>query len=511
MVGLILMLLTDCLFGQIPWRYKITGTNHTIFLPDESGIDVSGFSGTGILGVFYDSLGVEVCAGYVDLNGVQEYLVAYGESNTNDGVSSGEQFKFKLWDKERNCTFENVNVTYSTTTDMPNQGTFVADGMSKIQTLEARAYNITYPTELICPGDSAVIPMSMNNTEINRLNFSADEGLDINAQTGIINGSRSLPGTYTVTIKSDVCIAQPQQSIRVSPYRDVTISEKQLKCPEQQLDLNNLAREAVDSWRLLDSSPQVALLDTGSHYISFISQDGCVVSKKMYIMNYPKPVLEFEQQYQCKSTTIRLLNDDQVSMSLWPDNELEIYENMHVQFSYTDTNNCPREETIEVEVKKLKADVLDYIVQQADCYNRGRIEITNATVENAIGNVEYFFVNQLTNDTVRNPDEVSEGRYQIQVADERNCRDAFPQEIMVMKDCLSDRPVFSPNNDYVDDKYFISETGTAEVYNRNGTKVSKFQTPVYWDGTNQQGQKLPMGTYLIVINGKKTINITILR
>lgn len=199
----------------------------------------------------------------------------------------------------------------------------------------------------------------------------------------------------------------------------------------------------------------------------------------------------------------------------WPNdvagNSIEIYENSTIEVRYADSNHCNRTKTLDVEVKKLQIQNLETKILPADCYLRGSIEIKGVNVENSIGDLDFEFVNQLTNETYQSSDQLAEGKYQIVVYDDRNCTDTWSQELVVLKDCLKNRPVFSPNNDLVDDKYYISDAGTAEVYNRNGTKVSEFETPIYWDGTDRQGQELPMGTYLIVINNSKVINITILR
>lgn len=497
--------------GQVPWNYKVTGTNHTILLDENLVIEAPGYSGSGVLGVFYDSIGVDVCAGYVELNRATDYLIAYGESGSNDGLASGDTFKFKLWDSKRKCVYEDVSVEYELSNDTPHSGTFVSDGISNVAMVEARALPVEYPVALICPGDSLISPVSLNNNALQDITFSAEDGLEINSRTGRIDGQASLPGSYTVMIKSQFCISSPTQTIRVSPYRDVTIPDQQLKCPNERINIRSLPGEAADVWSASASVDGDSSLGTGKHNIIFESPDGCTIEKAIQILDYPEPELQFEKEYGCESTTVRLENQDQVSALEWQDYSLEVFRDSTVKLVYTDLNQCKRVTSVNVTVKNLEALSVNTRIEPADCYEKGQIEILSADISNAVGSVRYEIVNVLTGEPLEENMPVPEGKYRIHVFDSRNCSDTWEQGIIVMKDCLNDRPVFSPNNDYVDDDYFISDIGEAEVYDRHGIKVSEFQTPIYWDGTDQQGQRLPMGTYLIVINGEKVIIITILR
>lgn len=500
-------------FGQeVPWRYQITGIDHTIIIGEKTTIEIPDYSGAGVLGVFYDSLGLDVCAGYVDLNQDTDYLIVYGETENKNGITSGERFHFKLWDREKDCIYDNVNVAYITTDQAPNTGVFVSDGVSNITSIKASPIVVEYPTSLICPNEN-VMPSVIDSGRY-RFVFSAEEGLSIDENTGAIDASNSVPGEYIVKVSSDYCILNPSNTFRVS-YSDIRVAEQQFKCPDELLDVTEIEIESVDSWEVIDSLSNTGSLSAGQHTIQFVNSDGCVVERQIEVVNYPEQDIQLQADYNCESTTIRLAEDQDIATVEWPNDatgsSMEVYESSAIEVRYTDSNQCSRMKSVDVEVKKLQIQTLETNILPADCYLNGSIEIRSVNVENSTGDLDFEFINQLTNETYQSSERLAEGKYQIVVYDDRNCADTWPQDLVVLKDCLKDRPVFSPNNDFVDDRYYISDSGTAEVYNRNGTKVSEFETPIYWDGTDRQGRDLPMGTYLIVINNEKVINITILK
>ena len=73
-----------------------------------------------------------------------------------------------------------------------------------------------------------------------------------------------------------------------------------------------------------------------------------------------------------------------------------------------------------------------------------------------MGGYQLTLKNLLTNDEYSADSRLKEGRYKLNVTDERGCSAQWETELFVLKDCLNDNPVFSPNNDGTDDDYFIS-------------------------------------------------------
>lgn len=57
--------------------------------------------------------------------------------------------------------------------------------------------------------------------------------------------------------------------------------------------------------------------------------------------------------------------------------------------------------------------------------------------------------------------------------------------------------VFTPDGDGLNDSYYIHFDGTTRIYNKSGELVKTIPAPGYWDGTDLQGRRLPVGAYIL--------------
>ena len=86
--------------AQPSWYFTNTGSNHTILVQDTINISIEGIqiSIGDYIGVFYDSLGNEACAGYLNWQGISTTIAVWGsQSGLHDGFASGEQINWKVW------------------------------------------------------------------------------------------------------------------------------------------------------------------------------------------------------------------------------------------------------------------------------------------------------------------------------------------------------------------------------------------------------------------------------
>ena len=99
----------SCEYPQEPnWDFAITGNNHTLILPE--GLTSELLSGNPLedgdkVGVFFDNNGELVCAGFTTWEGATTIIPAQGDDLTTDnkdGFSSGEIFKWMIWDVSEN-------------------------------------------------------------------------------------------------------------------------------------------------------------------------------------------------------------------------------------------------------------------------------------------------------------------------------------------------------------------------------------------------------------------------
>jgi len=70
---------------------------------------------------------------------------------------------------------------------------------------------------------------------------------------------------------------------------------------------------------------------------------------------------------------------------------------------------------------------------------------------------------------------------------------------------------FSPNGDGEYDTFYIDEEGTIQLVDERGRFVKELQGPAHWDGTDNDGNPLPFGYYILVVNGKPQSGITIVK
>lgn len=189
--------------------------------------------------------------------------------------------------------------------------------------------------------------------------------------------------------------------------------------------------------------------------------------------------------------------------------EVELTRSDNVWYRITDDKGCSNADTFKVD--KIDIERIDYRIVDADCYQKGRLEILDQVISNGRPPYAYKVTNRVDNTVVNNLNELPEGVYMLEIINDNGCVLRYRQTLVVEKDCLTDRPVFSPNEDGLDDRYFISFEGLIRIYDRNGSLKRRLTGPVYFDGKDSNGNPLPMGTYLVVSEKGENITLTIIR
>jgi hypothetical protein len=134
-------------FTNCTWVYAATDLNHLIVIP----ANCATIGGTSIaegdfIGVFYNDGGIYKCGGYVQYygsGGNNTILFAYGDDETTeikDGFESLESFTWRMWKNAEEEEYDAVPIYLNS---FPNQGQFVENGLSGIDSL------YTYETQII--------------------------------------------------------------------------------------------------------------------------------------------------------------------------------------------------------------------------------------------------------------------------------------------------------------------------------------------------------------------------
>ncbi|MEA3444838.1 MAG: SprB repeat-containing protein, partial [Bacteroidota bacterium] len=143
--------------GNVAWDFTISGTNHTILVQSSAVLAIDGnpISNGDYIGVFYDSLGTDVCAGFIEWQGITTTVVAYGsDAGQNNGFASGEAFNWKIFRSSDSTTVDAV-ASYSNIV-APDGGQFVIDGISEVTVIEGTEVipaNTDIFVELIQPSE----------------------------------------------------------------------------------------------------------------------------------------------------------------------------------------------------------------------------------------------------------------------------------------------------------------------------------------------------------------------
>ncbi len=122
--------------SKVVWTYTNTGSNHIVSIPVSISPTVYGdpLLPGDMIGVFYDSLGTDACAGYAVWDGSSNLpLAVWGDDNTTnekDGLTSGETFKWKIRRISNLKTYD-ATATFSSGNDF-----FVSNGLSILSSLK---------------------------------------------------------------------------------------------------------------------------------------------------------------------------------------------------------------------------------------------------------------------------------------------------------------------------------------------------------------------------------------
>jgi gliding motility-associated-like protein len=163
----------------------------------------------------------------------------------------------------------------------------------------------------------------------------------------------------------------------------------------------------------------------------------------------------------------------------------------------------------------------NYNVINKNCKTGTDIEIEETFNLGAYGPYNYTLVHDSLNQTLNfsNPKflNLSSGVYSITIEDiNKNCKVNIPSFIKIdtIANCITKRnnnnEYFTPDGDGINDDFYIDVEGVAHVYNRNGMLIKTIKTPATWDGTDNNGNLQDLGYYVIVLNNKQKIFLTLM-
>ncbi|MDI1354733.1 MAG: gliding motility-associated C-terminal domain-containing protein [bacterium] len=183
---------------------------------------------------------------------------------------------------------------------------------------------------------------------------------------------------------------------------------------------------------------------------------------------------------------------------------------------YNPANGCSTDAVMTVVNGTLKA---DFAVDQSEGYAPLEVLFTNkSSSTNGTNNITSIWsfgngTSQITYSTTASPQSVyrQPGTYTVTMnAVKGSCMDTVQKIIQVgIASTLEIPNVFSPNNDNVNDVFFVKATNLIEItiiiIDRWGHKVYELTSTsgnIAWDGKNQTGQEVAEGVYSYVLTAK---------
>ena len=148
----------------VPWNYSVTSANHSILISVNSVITIDNIPVIpgDYIGVFYHSQNALHCGGYVLYTGTTTSVAAWGADVGGDGFVNGESFVWKIWN---HVTGESwfANPVYMGP-PLPNQGNFVTNGMSGIESLSAYSTPVPWNFTVTSSNHTILIPQTTTIT-----------------------------------------------------------------------------------------------------------------------------------------------------------------------------------------------------------------------------------------------------------------------------------------------------------------------------------------------------------
>jgi hypothetical protein len=494
---------------QPSWPVTTDAYRQTIIIGSDSTLNTSLRLETGdVLGVFYNNNQVLQCGGKLTW-GNGNVLPIYNNKIIDNKTDPAGIIYFKIWKKSQNCILDSVKGTFRMLADT-SVAVSTKDTLDMLY-LSGKSVNAGFAYTEFCSNEGIIKPKQTSDEY--SITYSSLQS-PILSTTGEINLNGSFSGKMEIRFSSAYCLASKVQSLTILPVPDTVLPQEMNVCEGTPV------KTAFDKYLELSTSRldsiRINLSDKISqdlYKVELANNTRCRAKQQVKVRWMPRPPIDsmVEVKDLCDSVRINLLNTNgTVHWGATDSTENQVHFSSDKRIWVKYKNGCRNSDTLDIRIKKLKIEQLDAEEINADCFTRGRINLLKVSLSDTVGESNLQFKNLITGEEASVDGLLKEGRYRVIVTDKRKCTAQWDKELIILKDCLNDSPVFSPNNDGRDDDFYISYEGIIYIYNKNGGLIHKFQGPAYWNGTDDSGNRLPLGIYLLV-TGSEAKTITILR
>jgi hypothetical protein len=151
-----------------------------------------------------------------------------------------------------------------------------------------------------------------------------------------------------------------------------------------------------------------------------------------------------------------------------------------------DNNFCNEGASIRIDDTQLKSSYKPFVFNARSTGRNSEVAVTGNTFQNILP-----------------------GKYDLIITDQNNCKTVLNNflDVPVSADCDN---IITPNADGVDDTYYLPQSGKMKVLSKEGKIIKEIPIPGEWDGTDNAGNIVPIGLYILLINEKDKIEIIVL-
>lgn len=181
---------------------------------------------------------------------------------------------------------------------------------------------------------------------------------------------------------------------------------------------------------------------------------------------------------------------------------------------YFNTPLCMRSYSFPITIK-LNLDKLSVNVTKSTCTEGGEVQIDPNTILCGTAPYLYKLRNVITGAELKQTNipvftNVEDATYELLIRDANAEEVKWFKTIVISKNCkdLLISPN-SPNGQFA--TYYIPYQGNAKIYDRFGLLKKEMSIPADWDATDNSGNQVAMGQYVIICNEEKQIVVTVIK
>lgn len=237
--------LSPIALAQVPWKVPQTSNTQLVVLASVANVvfEMEPLFPGDAVGIFYDSLGFEACAGFGIIDqGVNEleFNIFGAEEGQTNGLQPGQSVSFKYWRNEFRCQVDAVAADFETGSNVFRPGEIII-----VIQLTGTQGVVMYEKNTFCKNELSPLP-EVNG--VDRVEFFTDGpgGLVINEATGQIDLNASEPGEYFIGLETITCLSQEGFEVIILPALPVFEGESAILCEGGSLDL--IANPELDNY-----------------------------------------------------------------------------------------------------------------------------------------------------------------------------------------------------------------------------------------------------------------------